>query len=151
MSCSWAKCHKKLKKLKIFEFSQCVLISYIILNSHTHLILTVDLSYTRAPPHLIEALCAMTVCGLRSVEGLKKICAYAWPCNVTLLCLNRNASVKTCCARRKVMEQCAPWAFVVEASKSCLMCRRHVHCFTPSCWSYKCRQPYVSLLLSHQL
>ena len=46
----------KVKKLEKFELAQCVLISYTILNSHTHLILTVDLSYTHAPPHLIKAL-----------------------------------------------------------------------------------------------
>ena len=128
---------------------KCVLRTYSLRNSHT--LLTVDVSRTRAPPHLFKSLRATTVCGLRSVQGLNKICAYAWPCNVTLLCLNRNASVKTCCARRKVMEQCTPWALVVEASKSCLMCQRHIPCFTPSCWSCKCGQPYVALLLSHQL
>ena len=52
--------------------------TYSLHNSRT--LLTVDLSRTRAPPHLIEALRAMTVCGLRSVQGLKKIRAYAWPC-----------------------------------------------------------------------
>ena len=89
--------------------------TYSLHNSRT--LLTVDLSRTRAPPHLIEALRAMTGCVLRSVLGVKKkIRAYAWPYNVTLVCLSRNASVKTCCARRKVMELYIPWAFIVEAS-----------------------------------
>ena len=65
---------EKVEKLEKFELAQCVLISYTILNSHTHLILAVDLSYTRAPPHLIEALRMMIGMVVGVCLGFKRSC-----------------------------------------------------------------------------
>ena len=33
----------------------------------------------------------------------------AWSCNVTLLCIEKQCMVKTCCARKRVTRQSVSW------------------------------------------
>ena len=89
---------------------------FSILNSHTPLNLNIDLSFTRAPPHLIQALRAMTSMVIGVCYGVKRVCLckalQLWP----YVCIGKICMENHMLCKRKFMKRYVPWAFVGKAN-----------------------------------
>ena len=81
-----------------------------ILTHTSHL--TVDLSHTCAPPHLIKALRATTGWSKEYARVLKDPCLVHGHVMQPYYALKNNAWKNSCCARANVMKLYVPWAFV---------------------------------------